>query len=195
MQLEDFNINLIKIDTGRLLLRPFNEKDLDDFFEYASVPGVGEAAGWNHHRTREESESVLKRFIEGRRTFAIQEKSSGKVIGSIGFEPSPDVFDGKGLGDNKNDVGYVLGSDYWNKGYAKEALRGIISYAFYVLHLDAVTCGHFSGNNQSRAVIEKCGFKFVCEADVPAAEGSKKALYYALTSQEFGVVYKDKDKK
>ena len=37
----------IHIETERLILRPWRESDLQDFYEYASVPGVGEMAGWN----------------------------------------------------------------------------------------------------------------------------------------------------
>ena len=47
------------IKTERLTLRPWKNSDLDDFFEYASVPGVGEAAGWPHHKTKEESKNIL----------------------------------------------------------------------------------------------------------------------------------------
>ena len=40
-----FDTTNIKIETDRLLLRAFTQDDLNDFFEYASVPGVGEMAG------------------------------------------------------------------------------------------------------------------------------------------------------
>jgi len=39
------DIPAIKLETQRLLLRPFNKSDLMDFYSYASVPGVGEMAG------------------------------------------------------------------------------------------------------------------------------------------------------
>ena len=51
------------IKTERLTLRPWKNSDLDDFFEYASVPKVGEAAGLPHHKTKEESKMILDRFI------------------------------------------------------------------------------------------------------------------------------------
>lgn len=43
----DFRINGKVIETERLILRPFKQTDLEDFYEYASVEGVGEMAGWN----------------------------------------------------------------------------------------------------------------------------------------------------
>ena len=72
------------IKTDRLTLRPWKRSDLDDFFEYASVPGVGEAAGWTHHKTKEESKMILDMFIREKKTFAIEYE--GKVIGSVGIE-------------------------------------------------------------------------------------------------------------
>ena len=45
----EFKLNGKIIETERLVLRPFKWEDLDDFFTYASVEGVGEMAGWPHH--------------------------------------------------------------------------------------------------------------------------------------------------
>lgn len=193
MKLEEINISDIKIETANLILRPFKESDLDDFYEYAQVPGVGEAAGWKHHESKEETKLVLKAFIDAHRTFAIEEKESGKVIGSAGLEVSSDVYKDIGLGENINDVGYVIGQNYWGKGYATEVIQGILSYAFYVLHLDAVTCGHFAGNESSRSIIEKCGFKFVAEGKYKTQQGAEfDARYYAITHLEYGVDYSKK---
>lgn len=190
MKLEEININGIKIETAHLVLRPFKSDDLNDVYEYAQVPGVGEAAGWKHHESKDQTAAVLAAFIEGRRTFAIEEKESGKVIGSAGLEKSADVYGGSGIGENTNDVGYVIGKDYWGKGYAAEVLQGILSYAFYILHLDAVTCGHFAGNKNSRSLIEKCGFKHITDGKYTSADGAEyNACYYAITHLEYGVDY------
>lgn len=45
-------IDLIRIylETDRLILRFWNEEDIFDFYEYASVEGVGEMADWKHHQ-------------------------------------------------------------------------------------------------------------------------------------------------
>lgn len=75
------DISGIVLKTQRLILRPWTESDLDDFFEYASVDGVGQLAGWNPHRNKEESKLILDMFIGGRKTFALE--YDGKVIGSL----------------------------------------------------------------------------------------------------------------
>ena len=48
------DVTKIRIETPRLVLRPWRDSDLEDFYEYASVEGVGEKAGWNHHQSLEE---------------------------------------------------------------------------------------------------------------------------------------------
>ena len=77
----------IRIETGRLILRAWKESDLYDLYEYASVEGVGEKAGWNHHQSLDESRRILNSFISHRKTLALELKENGKVIGSLGLEP------------------------------------------------------------------------------------------------------------
>lgn len=48
----EFAIGGKTLETARLLLRPFRQTDLDDFYAYASVEGVGEMAGWQHHESK-----------------------------------------------------------------------------------------------------------------------------------------------
>lgn len=191
MKLEEIDITNISIQTGHLELRPFEEKDLDDLHEYCKVEGVGESAGWKHHQSKDETAALLKSFIDGHRTFAITDKSNGKVIGSIGLEESSSFYSDKGIGENVNDIGYVLSKDYWGKGYAEEAVRAVMGYAFCLLHLDAVTCGHFAGNEASRRIIEKCGLKYLGDGKFTAQTGEEhQASFYALTHMQYGVDYK-----
>lgn len=156
----EFHIKNKVIETERLLLRAFKETDLNDFYEYAKVDGVGEMAGWPHHENIEESKKILDRFIKNDIVFAIVYKVNNKVIGSLGVEECGLVdklteFEGL-LG---RELGYVLSKNYWGNGIMPEAVKGVIDYLFNDLNLDFLTCGHFDKNNQSRRVIEKCGFK------------------------------------
>nr|WP_294494796.1 GNAT family N-acetyltransferase [uncultured Anaerosporobacter sp.] len=72
--------------TPRLYLRPWRVTDLEDFYEYASVDGVGQMAGWIPHEDKEESRQILNLFIEEKKTFALELKENGRVIGSLGIE-------------------------------------------------------------------------------------------------------------
>ena len=74
-----FRIEGKQLETERLILRAFKESDLADFYEYASVKGVGEMAGWKHHESIEKSAEILERFISEDKTFALVLKENNKV--------------------------------------------------------------------------------------------------------------------
>lgn len=156
----EFRLNGLTLDTPRLLLRPFKQSDLSDFYEYASVEGVGEMAGWQHHQSPDETQEILNGFIECDKTFAIVYKENGKVIGSLGVEKYgleeklSEFYDYQG-----RELGFVLSKDYWGKGIMPEVVNAVVDYLFNTANLDFLTCGFYDFNSQSKRVQEKCGFK------------------------------------
>lgn len=80
------DVTKIRIETERLILRPWTDADLEDFYAYARVDGVGQMAGWMPHKSVEESRNILNSFIAHKKTLALELKESGKVIGSLGLE-------------------------------------------------------------------------------------------------------------
>ena len=155
-----FKINGKVLETQRLILREFNKNDLTDFYEYASVDGVGEMAGWSHHENIETTKEILNSFIKDNKVFSIVYKENNKVIGSLGVEKY-------GMEDKLDEfkdlygreIGYVLSKDYWGKGLMPEAVKCVINYLFDECNLDFIICGYYLFNNQSKRVQEKCGFK------------------------------------
>ena len=159
----DFPLDVtdIVIETERLTLRAFTEADLQDFYEYASVPGVGEMAGWPHHTSIENTRFVLKMFLDNKDVFAIWHKAGEKVIGSLGLHNAWINREEEYKHLKAKNIGYVLAKDYWGKGLMAEAVQAVIHYGFTELEMEAFSIEHFVENMQSRRVIEKCGFKFV----------------------------------
>lgn len=155
------DLSKVQLETERLVLRFWEENDLADFYAYAAVPGVGEMAGWAHHRSEEESRAVLRRFMEAKDVLAIVHKAKGRVIGSIGLHNSWANDDPNYRHLRIRDLGFVLAKDFWGQGLMPEAARALIDYSFSELALDAITCGHFVENSRSRRVIEKLGFRYV----------------------------------
>ena len=139
------DISNVTLKTDRLILRPWALDDLDDFYEYAKVDGVGQMAGWLPHENKDKSLMILNMFIEEKKTFAIE--YNGKVIGSLGIEE----YDEEQLSEYKDklgrEIGYVLSKDYWGLGIMPEALKEVIRYCFEELELDFLACGHFTDNN------------------------------------------------
>lgn len=74
----------------------------------------------------------------------------GPVIGACGIA----------MQDGAPDVGYWLGVKYWNKGYATEATRAVIDFAFTELGHDSLSAGARVTNPASRRILEKCGFQW-----------------------------------
>ncbi|MBE7048939.1 MAG: GNAT family N-acetyltransferase [Ruminococcaceae bacterium] len=144
-----------KIITQRLLLRPFMKTDLEAMHAYCINPNVGSAAGWKPHETIDDSKRVLQAFMEGDEVWAIVEQASGALIGSCGLH-----HDHKRMHDGVRMLGYVLDEAYWGRGYMTECAKALISYGFLSMGLDLISVYHFSVNNRSRRVIEKCGFRY-----------------------------------
>ena len=65
-----------------------------------------------------------------------------------------------GLPKTGAEIGYWIGVPFWGKGCIPEAAQELMRYAFEKLKLTALWCGYFDGNDKSRRVGEKCGFRF-----------------------------------
>lgn len=179
-----FNIRN-EIFTDRLILRRFCAEDLNDFYEYAKVDGVGERAGWKHHENIEESKTILVKFLFAPYIFAVCLKENGKVVGSIGLHKPEHIPFGK---ENlrAKELGYTLSKTYWGNGYMTEAAKAFIDYAFNTLDLEMLLCAHFDFNKESRRVIEKCGFVFFYHGTRRAEQLNKNFLckeYYLIRKQ------------
>ena len=177
------DITNLTLKTPRLTLRPFRESDLQDFYEYARVDGVGQMAGWLPHKNMDESRSILDMFIREKKTLALEYQ--GKVIGSLGIDlyneadyPELDTLHGR-------EIGYVLSKDHWGKGLMPEAVTTVTRYLFEVEKLDFLICGHFERNARSRRVIEKCGFRYIKATEFETRYGTvEKCSDYILYHPE-----------
>lgn len=155
-----FKINGMTLNTTRLILRSFKQDDLNDFFEYASINGVGEMAGWKHHHSLDETQMILNMFINNDNVFAICLKDTNKVIGSIGVEKYGMEEELSEFNNYQGrEIGYVLSKSFWGQGIVPEACKALINYLFNELNLDFLICGFYDFNKQSKRVQEKLGFK------------------------------------
>lgn len=173
------------IETNRLYLRPFTLDDAEDMYAYASSPHVGPHAGWAPHAHLEESKGIIRMFMEQDEVLAIVLKQEHKVIGSIGLHKDTKRAVGK---DVVRALGYVLGEAYWEQGYATEAARAVLDYAFREMGLKLVSVYHYEGNTRSRHVIEKLGFHYEGTQRLASASlfgGYRNDLCYSLLAEEF----------
>jgi putative acetyltransferase len=170
-----------RLETKRLILRPFLESDLEDFFEYCTLETVGPNAGWAVHENKLFSLKIIQSFIEKGDVLALVHKGDNKVIGSVGLHKKTDEF-------NKTiyEIGYVLSTPYEGCGLMTETVKRVLQHAFMDLDLPRVMVCHFIGNDKSRRVIEKCGFVHTHFGEYKTLNfGVKKSKYYILTKDNY----------
>lgn len=174
----------MQIETERLLLRPFAEADAADLYQYAKDPEVGPAAGWPPHGSVEESRNIIRLVLNGPESYAICKKEDGRVIGAIALKLNGDARLAEGEGECE--LGYWIGKPFWGQGLIPEAARALLRRAFEELGMLRVWCGYFEGNEKSKRVQEKLGFrheKTVREVDVPLLK-EVRTEHVSLLSQE-----------
>lgn len=154
------------LETERLILRKWTDADAESLFEYAKDPDVGPIAGWPPHQSVEESLSIIRNVLSGDECYAICEKENGRAIGAIELmlNGHTDMTER----DDECELGYWLGKPFWGRGYMPEAARELIRHGFEDLHMRAIWCGYYDGNQKSKRVQEKVGFLYhhTCD-DVP----------------------------
>ncbi len=85
----------------------------------------------------------------GPHTFAIDDGS--QLVGVTGLVMK---------GDEIAEIGYWIGTPYWNRGYASQAAREIIRYGFEQCGLHRIFAGHFTRNPASGKVMTNAGMTF-----------------------------------
>ena len=172
-----------RLETPRLILRPFEDRDAADVFEYGRDPRVGPAAGWQPHRDQAESLAIIRTVFAQPGVFALELKENGKVIGSAGYVGGHQTL----LPGPDNEIGYAMRPACWGRGLMPEAVREILRYGFEDLGLNAQWCGHYDFNDRSRRVVEKCGFRyrFTEQTWVELMGEERTELHYALTREEW----------
>lgn len=146
------------IETDRLILRKWNEKDAESLFEYAKDPAIGPAAGWPVHKSVEESLDVIKNVFTGKECYCICEKNSDKAIGAVELKLKGHT--NLTERDDESELGYWLGKPFWGKGYMPEAAKALMARGFQELGMKTIWCGYYDGNEKSKRVQEKLGFVF-----------------------------------
>ena len=176
------------IETPRLRLRPLELGDADALFAFASDPEVSKMMSWDPHRDRSETVGFLERMAAAYDAntgigWAIEHE--GAVTGVISVEGIR--WDFRAWRMDKAEIGYWLGRPHWGKGLMSEAATAVLRWSFTTLGLHKVTIGCVEGNDASRAIIEKLGFRFLAifEADFWRFGRWWAHRRYELTAGEF----------
>lgn len=146
------------LETERLIVREITVDDLDALYQIYSDELIQKFVG-SLYEDPEEEKAYLEQYIEtvypffGYGMWIIQEKTTAHVVGRAGFN-FRDSYDGM-------ELGYLIGKESRNKGYATEVCRGILDYVKREFHPKEIRALTTKDNDSSKKVLEKIGFHYV----------------------------------
>ncbi len=147
-----------EMETPRLRMRRIKVSDTDDMYAYSCIEEVTRYLLWSPHPSRDYTRQYLIRLQGLYRSgdffdWGLEEKVSGKLIGTCGFTSiDPE--------NNRAEVGYVLNPSVWGRGIAPEAVFAVLQFGFDRLSLMRIEARYMIPNERSRRVMEKCGMHF-----------------------------------
>ena len=177
----------VLLTSERLILRRFRPDDSEAAFQnWTGDARVTEFLRWPTHASVAVTAKVIQAWVEAYAQdnfyqWAIVLKNSGdRPVGTIGV-----VDQNERLG--VLNIGYCIGSKWWNRGIASEALAAIIPFFFEQVKANRIEAQHDPDNPGSGKVMLKCGLKF--EGVLRQADFSNKgivdAAMYSLLAREY----------
>lgn len=145
------------IETDRCFLREMTMEDLDDLYRLYQEPEITKYME-GLYEDREKEEEYTKAYINNMYRFygygmwLVIEKQTGKVIGRAGLN-NVDIH-----GEPALEMGYMIGKNYQNQGYATEVCEGILQYAAEATEFEMINCLIQKENIKSIHVAEKLDF-------------------------------------
>ncbi|QKV17267.1 GNAT family N-acetyltransferase [Oricola thermophila] len=179
-----------RIETQRLVLRPWEERDRDLFFEINSDPQVMEF--FPFRRTREQADAFFDQLMRDQRQRlvfpAAELRDTGECIGFCGLHEG-DLAPQFPAGTIE--VGWRLAARHWGNGYATEGALAALEFAFSEIDLPEVVSFAVHDNRRSTAVMERIGMSRVMGSDfdhvkVPDTHPHlRRHVLYRLTTGEW----------
>jgi ribosomal-protein-alanine N-acetyltransferase len=148
----------MELETGRLILREFNENDWPDLLAYQADPRYLRYYEWTE-RTPTAVQEFVQMFLDQQQEqprtkfqLAVTLKPNRQLIGTCGIRTkSADAHEG--------DIGYELSPKHWGQGYAPEAARAIVQFGFAEMRLHRIWSWCIADNVASVRVLEKLGMR------------------------------------
>lgn len=162
---------MAKLNTERLALRPFRHADAQQFARLAGDWAVASMTSDIPYPLDAAQAFLWLKSARGEVRFAVEHR--GRLIGGVGFYRRP---------SGSAELGFWLGRDWWEQGFATEAARAVVRYGFQKHRVPMFTSAHFIDNDASRNVLLKLGFEAsgACRIGCEARGGEVEAVTYWL---------------
>ncbi len=142
----------VALKTERLVLRPPVPADARAIARLANDRRIAEnLRRLPHPYSRADAEAFLDYLSRAHQETVFLIEAEGTPCGMIGLDFG---------NDEGPEIGYWLGVAHWGNGFATEAVRAVIDYAFEEHAIDELFGGARVTNPASRRVLEKCGFQW-----------------------------------
>ena len=171
-------VAIMELQTPRLILRSFDEQDVDAMARLFANPGFMRFS-LGVYTERKQTVAFIEKVMAWDREampslFAVTLRGENEIIGYCGFHHHPEM-------PGEVEIGYRLHPDYWNRGLITEAARAVRDHAFAELKLPRVISLVHPDNIPSRRVAEKNGMKVEKETTFRGFP----TLVYAMTREEW----------
>ena len=168
------------LETERLRLRRMKISDAADMYCYASKSEITRYLTWDPHKSLAYTKKYLRFITSKYRTgefldWGIELKSEKKLIGTCGFT----LID---VQNCRGEFGYVIGPDFQRKGYAEEAVKALLDFAFNKLELNRMEARVIEGNSPSCSLLKKCGFTLegIGREEIFVKEKFENVMHFSL---------------
>lgn len=182
----------MRLETDRLILRKWEDDDAEELYKYAKDDRIGPMCGWLPHRNPDDSLVIIREVLKSPFCFAMELKETGLPIGTVELRVGGILAELTDR-DDEGELGFWIGVPYWGQGFTTEASRRVMDFAFEDLGMRALWCAYFDGNERSKRVQEKLGFKYVrTDYDVnikPLGEAKTKHVNY-MSYEDYRKLYK-----
>lgn len=140
---------MIRYETERLILRNYQQNDVDDYFEYMSLESTAQHEDFEPFSLIECENTVIERLSDDS-FWVVELKENGKVIGDLCYRE----------GDFETyEIAYDFNEKYSKNGYATEACKKLIQHIFEILNGRRLYVGCNEDNIASWRLLERLGFR------------------------------------
>jgi RimJ/RimL family protein N-acetyltransferase len=175
---------MTRLETPRLVLRRWRDDDITPMAAINADPDVMRWIGSGTTADRERTAAAVtgceRAWDEnGFGLFAVEVRQTGELAGFTGLAiPTflPELMPAV-------EIGWRLGRPYWGQGFATEAARAALRFAFADRGLDRIVSIHQIGNDASERVMRKLGMRLDHETIDPSCD--RPTRIYAITRDEY----------
>jgi [ribosomal protein S5]-alanine N-acetyltransferase len=180
---EGFNMKIPEhLETDRLYIRPFKEKDWEPFFSFMRDEKATQYLSFikeqkTYKGAGELFDMIIERYGKENQIFALAviRKMDDEYVGAVGLLPVE--------GSSVVEVFYTLLPKYWGKGYATEATHRLFAYVFSELDVEKIVASIYPTNSASERVAERVGM--IYRGFVMRELQGVKVKLYTLSRERF----------